>query len=204
MRPIARAGAVGGMLMKTLSAFLFVLLASGCGANAMPGSTATPSNEGSSPMAGNTDSSGLEYRNALAELIERSDRIVVSEHSFEFDAYDAQAGKSRIPETVVYGRRELSGDQRAFFLSTVEGLDPATQDAFTACIFEPHHTIEFYAQDERIGTMAICFKCSQVEWDGAAMAPPWALYSGLAKLVEAAGFSPERDWGALAEQHLKR
>lgn len=153
-------------------------------------------------MNASADSSGAEYRNQLAEMIRRSERIVVTEHSYAFDAYDSKAGKSLIPDEVVYGTHELSGGQADFFLDTVNGLDPRTQDAVTACIFEPHHTIRFYAADESVSTMKICFKCAQVEWDGSELDPPWALCTGLAAVVKAAGFSPERDWQALAQQHL--
>ncbi|SFK34729.1 hypothetical protein [Lysobacter sp. cf310] len=155
-------------------------------------------------MSTRTDSSGLEYRNQLAEAIRQSDRIVLTEHSYPYDAYDSQAGKSLIPDEVVYATRELSGDQSDAFLSTVQGLDPQTQDAFAACIFEPHHTLRFYAGGELVSTMEICFKCAQVKWDATDLAPPWSLLSGLATVVQGAGFSPERDWAGLAEQHLKR
>lgn len=147
-------------------------------------------------------SSGLAYRDALAELIRRADRIVVKEHSYLYDAYDADAGKSLIPNEVVYGSHQLSPPQKDFFQSTVGALDPTTQDAFAACIYEPHHRIEFYASGELLSTMAICFKCSQVKWDATSAIPPWSLYPGLAALVEEAGFSPKRDWVALAKQHL--
>ena len=147
-------------------------------------------------------SSCLTYRDALAGMIRRADRIVVTEHSYLYDAYDADAGKSLIPNEVVYGSHQLSPAQKDFFQSTVDGLDPTTQDAFAACVYEPHHRIEFYASGERISTMAICFKCSQVKWDATSATPPWSLYPGLAALVEEAGFSPKRDWVALAKQHL--
>ena len=146
--------------------------------------------------------SGLAYRDALAGMIRRADRIVVTEHSYLYDAYDADAGKSLIPSEVVYGSHQLSPAQKDFFQSTIDGLDPTTQDAFAACVFEPHHRIEFYAGGERISTMANCFKCSQVKWDATSATPPWSLYPGLAALVEEAGFSPKRDWAALARQHL--
>lgn len=155
-------------------------------------------------MSANTDPSGSEYLIKLAGAIRRSDRIVLTEHSYLYDAYDSRAGKSLIPNEVVYGSRELGGDQADLFLSTVESLDPQTQNAVTACIFEPHHTLRFYAEGELVSTMDICFKCSQVKWDATDLTPPWSLLSGLAATVKDAGFSPERDWAALAEQHLRR
>lgn len=155
-------------------------------------------------MPVNTAHHGLEYRARLAETIRRSDRIVLTEHSCPLDAYDSGRGRSRIPDEVVYGRCEFSAALRDRFLSSIDGLDPQTQNAVTACIFEPHHTLRFYAGDALLSTMAICFKCSQVKWDGADVDPPWTLYPALAEVVKSAGFSPERDWTALAEQHLAR
>lgn len=181
---------------KTFVLAWLLLLSSGCDSSAVP-------NEGPS-MSANTDPSGAEYLNKLAEAIRHSDRIVLTEHSYPYDAYDSKAGKSLVPNEVVYGTREFDRGQTESFLATVEGLDPRTQNAVTACIFEPHHTLRFYAKGELVSTMGICFKCAQVKWDATDLTPPWSLLSGLSAVVKVAGFSPERDWADLAEQHLKR
>ncbi len=146
---------------------------------------------------------GGEYQQTLAKMIEQSDRIVVTEHSDQFDAFDANAGKSLIQSEIVYGTHELDASQKRLFLSTVRDLDPKLQNAFPLCIIEPHHSIRFYAGGKLTSTMDICFKCGQVEWDATKATPPWSLYSGLETLITAIGFSPKRDWSALAKQHLK-
>lgn len=185
--------------MKKTAAFLllaFLLCACERHAPAIPSGAAAAKPQ-------EADREGRQYRQELTELIRKSDRIVVTEHSYEYDAYDMDAGKSLIDDEIVYGTRELDAAQKAFFLSTIEALDPKTQDAIAACIFEPHHTIEFYAAGKLASTMDICFQCGQVEWDKTRASPPWALYSGLAAVVEHIGFSPDRDWATLAKRHLK-
>ena len=71
-----------------------------------------------------------EYQQTLAKLIERSDRIVVTEHSDQFNAFDVNAGKSLIQSEIVYGTRVLDASQKSLFLSMVKGLDPKLQNAF--------------------------------------------------------------------------
>jgi hypothetical protein len=151
------------------------------------------------------DGDGAKYRDALSALISRADVIVVTEHSFELDLYDMDANKSLIPTDIVYGTRAMSPAQKSGFGSAIGKLDPKTQDAFPACIFEPHHTFRFYLKKKLISTLEVCFKCGQVEWDGinSRVAPPWSLYFGLAQAVKSVGFQPERDWTALAKKHVR-
>ncbi|WP_374354232.1 hypothetical protein [Chitinimonas sp.] len=147
-------------------------------------------------------SDGAKYIAELGEMIQRSDRIVVNEHSFELDAYDFAAHKSLLSHDVIYDSRELNRQQKALFLATVQQLKPETQDAFPACIFEPHHTVLFFSGVKLISTMKICFQCGQVKWDASTTTPPWALYSGLSGFISGIGLQPVRDWRALARQHL--
>jgi hypothetical protein len=159
----------------------------------------------SSPSAGSESREGLQYRDALVKMIRRSDRIVVTEHSDIHDAFDPERNGDRDPrpKEIVYREITLSSEQRSEFASSIERLDPKTQDAFAACIFSPHHTIDFYSNGRRISVMKICFECSQVEWDGSRVSPPWALYAGLARFIATIGLSPERDWDALAERYRR-
>lgn len=146
---------------------------------------------------------GERYLAALSDAIRQADRIVVTEHSFKYDAYDMDNGKSLLPQTVVYKTVELNPAQRDAFLSTVEQLDSKTQDAFAACIFEPHHTIHFHAKGKLRSTMQICFACGQVQWDEGSATPPASLYRGLDAAIKAMGLEPTRDWPALATAHLR-
>ena len=179
-------------MRKITAALLLILASAGCQPRAE-----------TAALAQGDDREGRAYITELSNMIRGSDRIVVTEHSFQDDAYDADSGKSLIPNDVIYGTRQLTSQQRELFLSTINQLDPKTQDAFPACIFEPHHTIRFYAGDKLKSTMDICFQCGQVEWDATSTTPPWSLYSGLATFIKDVGFQPERDWAALARRHVQ-
>ncbi len=91
---------------------------------------------------------GFGYKNDLANLIRQSDRIVATEHSDEFDLFDVEKEKSQIEGQIVYGEREFSTQQRAYFLATIESLDPETQDAFLR-VFLPSTTPFASIQVER-------------------------------------------------------
>ena len=173
--------------MRTLLLLLGVLLMLGC---SDPGS---PTASGLGPGDGET------YKNELAQLIERSDKIVVTEHSYPFDLFDTAANKSLIPTEVVYGTRVLSVEQRARFATEIRALDGKSQDAFSACLFEPHHRIAFYSKGEALGSMEVCFQCSQIEWESKSKIPPWAIYEGLASFIKSVGLHPEQDWTARAK-----
>lgn len=155
-------------------------------------------------IAGCAQKQGKTYLNELSNAIHDSDRIIVTEHSFELDAYDMDKNVSLLPETVVYRTLELNQEQKNMFLSAIKQLDPKTQDAFPACIFEPHHTVYFHVKGKLRSTMQICFGCGQVEWSATQATPPWSLYGGLQSVIKNLGLQPERDWPILAQEHLKQ
>ena len=149
------------------------------------------------------DVEGQRYIQALVSEIDSADRIVVTEHSFDYDAYDMENQRSLLDQPVIYATKELSQEQVAAFRSSLSALDPATQDAFAACIFEPHHTVTFYRSGQPQSAMRICFECAQVEWGATSITPPWSLYGGLREFVSSIGLQPDRDWRALAMEHVK-
>jgi hypothetical protein len=144
---------------------------------------------------------GESYKLALVSLIRASDRIVATEHSDELDLFNVD-GKTELTEQIIYETVELSSAQRTYFEKTVQALDPTTQDAFPACIPSIHHTLKFYAAGKLLDTIDVCFECGQVIWSGTRATPPWALYPGLAKVIEHIGFSTERDWAAVVREHI--
>ena len=146
---------------------------------------------------------GAKYKDALVTLIRKSDRIVVTEHSDPFDLFDAVAGESEIAEPIVYGEHELTVAQQEFFSTTIESLDPKTQDAFSSCIPSVHHTFYFYNNDQLTDKIDVCFQCSQVIWPSTKVVPPWSLYPGLKRVLVAFGLKPKRDWPKLARESLK-
>jgi hypothetical protein len=86
---------------------------------------------------------GRRYVEILADEITSADRIIVTEHSFELDAYDYQAKKSQIEIPIIYNTVELSPLQKVGFAEAIRSLNPNTQMGASLCIFAPHHSIAF-------------------------------------------------------------
>ena len=171
---------------------------------ACSGKTAPEPHDGpDSAQEGIADAEGQRYIQALVSAIDSADRIVVTEHSFDYDAYDMENQRSLLDQPVVYATKELSQEQVTAFRSSISALNSATQDAFAACIFEPHHTVTFYRSGQPQSAMRICFECAQVEWGATSITPPWSLYGGLREFVSSIGLQPDRDWRALAMEHVK-
>ena len=145
---------------------------------------------------------GRRYVEILENEISSADRIIVTEHSFEFDAYDYEAKKSQIEIPINYNTVELSPLQKVGFAEAIRGLNPATQMGASLCIFAPHHSIAFYKAGVQTSLMEICFECDQVEWRKANFLPPESLYPALSALISGIGLQPERDWAKLAAEHL--
>jgi hypothetical protein len=141
------------------------------------------------------------YIAELAKEVQQSDRIVVTEHSNVDDMLDPETQPQRpaayIP--VIYATRELSDSQRKNFLDSIQKIEPRTQDAEPACIFEPHHTITFFREGKQTSAMRICFQCGQVQWDGTRNQRPWALAPTLKATISGLGMEAERDWRTLAK-----
>jgi hypothetical protein len=186
-------------MVKKLLLLLSVLFVVACGKP-----PATVSNElDARPDNGD----GRLYIAELANAIRAADRIVVSEHSIAYDMVD-EVTQPQLPtdyQPVIYAAYELTPRQRADFLDTVTRLAPRTQDSFTSCIFEPHHTIAFYREGEQTSAIDICFQCGDVRWNGTERANPWSLVAGLHTLVAGFGMHTERDrdWRPLAKAHRK-
>lgn len=145
---------------------------------------------------------GRHFLETLSGTIRRADRIVISEHSNGVDAWDSHAGKSLVPDEVVYETRELSAEDTREFLAVVEDMNPGTMAGTWLCEPDPHHTIDFYTGPDRISRMDVCFTCGWIGWDATDAETPLAIYAGLAKVVERVGLHPHADWSALAKAHV--
>ena len=145
---------------------------------------------------------GRRYIEILADEISSADQIVVTEHSFEFDAYDYNAKKSQIKSQIIYNSVELSPAQKMGFARTIRGLKPDIVSGASLCIFAPHHSIAFYRAGVQTSLMEICFDCDQVEWRRANYLPPESLFPALSALISGIGLQPERDWAKLAAEHV--
>ena len=165
-----------------------------------------PDPKQSLPQASTTtpDRESAEYLQKLVTAIDTANEIIVTEHSNEFDAYDMKAGESLIPVDVVYQRVTLTAEQRRDFSQRINALPAVKQEAFSACIFEPHHTITFLQKGTKTRELRVCFECAQVDWDATTLTPPWSIYPGLAKFVDSIGLHSDRDWQAVAREHLKK
>jgi hypothetical protein len=149
---------------------------------------------GSYGASRSTSAEGGQYKLDLRKQIQEADEIAVSEHSFQIDFFDPKTLQIRQSGEIVYKRVVLTTAQREFFRSTIDSLDPRTQDMFPACLFQPHHRIDFFAGGKLASSMEICFECGQVEWNRSKSAPPWSLYAGLETFIESIGMQPKQDW----------
>ncbi|MEO7495254.1 MAG: hypothetical protein ABIT83_13330 [Massilia sp.] len=148
---------------------------------------------------------GALYIEALASAVQKSDRIVITEHSIGYDVLDEKT-QPQLPVgyvPIIYAEHALTNSERSTFLVMIRATAPKPEAAEPACIFEPHHTISFYSGKVKTSTMQICYQCGQVEWDGTNKQRPWALISTLKWLAASAGMKADRDWIALAKGGVK-
>ena len=184
----------------------FVTAAVACGGqtgNKPEPSAATTAREPATDLDSADSVEGKHYLEALVAAIDSAERIVVTEHSSEYDGDDEKAREALRAEPVFYATKELSQAQRAAFRATIAKLDPAIPDAFAACIFEPHHTVTFFNANQQPSEMLICFECGDVRWEGTSSTAPESLIGGLGRLISSVGLPTHRDWRALAEKRSK-
>src|SRR5690606_24042774 len=92
----------------------------------------------------------------------------------------------------------LTASDRAALASALRSTDPHVSGWASACIFEPHHRLEFYQGSKMTHNLEICFGCGQLEWNGAQASEPGDVYATLDSFVRQIGMLPDRDWVALA------
>ena len=149
-------------------------------------------------------SEGAAYKRDLIKAIEKADKIVVTEHSDKYDFFDSKNYVFLEQEQLVYHTVILSQQETASFKRFVREVPGRTQYMSAACIFEPHHTIKFYKQDDLLSTLQICFKCGAQEWDGTKHAPPQEIMRGFYNLINGIGLHPEMEWRKVAAEKLKK
>ena len=136
----------------------------------------------------------------LAEATRKSDRVVVVEHSYLYDTMTGNDSDQELPERK-YKTVNLSPDQKVALVQMLRSVNPSVSMYASACIFEPHHRLEFYQGSKRLSTMEVCLKCNQQEWDGTKYGEPVAFYEGFASFVRSLGMRPDADWSELARSH---
>ncbi|MFZ6874060.1 hypothetical protein ACO0LF_18540 [Undibacterium sp. Di27W] len=157
-----------------------------------------------SAQAGKLSGEGAAYKRELIKAIETADKIVVTEHSDKYDFFDRKNYVFLPQEQLTYQTVILTQQETVKFKRFVNAVPARTRYLIAACIFEPHHTIRFYAQDELLSTLQICFKCGAQEWDGSKYEPPQEIISAYFSLIKAIGLHPETNWRQVATEKLKK
>lgn len=146
---------------------------------------------------------GRLYKEALVKAIKGADRIVVIEHSDRMDFPREDVNRPDLP-LFEYGRVELDPSAKTRFLKNVEAMDPTTQDIFTCCIFESHHSVAFYSGSTLKSTMRVCFYCGDIYWDGSKRAYPRGIWSAIIPLIKDVGFHEKRNWKELLNDRRRK
>ncbi|HYQ21903.1 hypothetical protein [Stenotrophomonas sp.] len=184
-------------LLRPTATLALLALACGCTPSPQAPGTTMPS-EG--PLAVDDNPPNAEGKPLLDDLVRtarNADRIVVIEHSSEYDTAEG-IHSATPPQERTYRQVVLAGQARQSLIATLEGVDPYVSMWATACIFEPHHRFEFYTGKQRTHTLEVCFQCNELQWDGAKNPVPQALYQDLRPFITSLGMQPERDWKSLA------
>ena len=135
---------------------------------------------------------GAAYKADLLKAIRQASKIVVTEHSSEMDF--VQTAQTVTQKERVYRTVTLTKSDRDNFINLIEKTPDETQQLFSACIFDPHHTIYFYTKGKLASKLDICFECGQQQWAGTKNTPPSSIYGSLAKFIQSTGLQPEREW----------
>ena len=107
------------------------------------------------------------FKNGLIKTIEHSTKIVVTEHSHETDFNSVDLGKLKHSE-ITYHQLTLNEDQKRKFILLINSFSDSyipkegIENAVSACMYEPHHTIMFYKNTKLLNTLDICFVCMMV------------------------------------------
>mgnify|MGYP004711758149 CR=1 FL=1 len=184
-------------LLQRMTALCLLGLACGCTPSAPVPPPATASEDPLAMEDKPPNAEGQPMLDDIARVARDADRIVVVEHSYRYDTNEGINSDTPPPERR-YREVVLAGNDKQPFLATLEGIDPYVSQWVAACIFEPHHRFEFYKGNTRTHALEVCFRCNQLEWDGAKNPVPQAFYQGLRPFIERLGMQPERDWQALA------
>ena len=159
-----------------------------------PGITFEPATDDSTLDDSPPNDHGKAFLHALVEAVQTSDQVVAVEHSYIYDGADPNV---HLPERT-YKRVVLTDSDKSNLVSALSSTSPNVGSWESACIFEPHHRLEFYKSAKRLHVLEVCFQCGQLELDGTQPSEPQAIFGTLEKFVATIGMAPERDWSSLA------
>ena len=160
-----------------------------------PGITFEPATDDSTLDDSPPNDHGKAFLQVLVEATQTSDQVVAVEHSYIYDGADPSI--HLLPERT-YKRVVLTDSDKSNLVSALSSTSPNVESWESACIFEPHHRLEFYKGAKRFHVLEVCFQCGQLELDGTQPSEPQAIFGTLEKFVATIGMAPERDWSSLA------
>ena len=142
---------------------------------------------------------GQPFITEVTAALEHADRVVLIEHSFETDFPTPGPNDPPIRERS-YKRLELSEAQVSGLQNRLAVMSPHVASYVSACVYIPHHRLEFFRGKKRIQRMEICLTCGQLEWDGVHTTEPGGFYRAFSDFLKETGFEPDRNWELLARQ----
>lgn len=140
------------------------------------------------------------FKSDLMAAVSKAHRIEVVEHSWLCDFHDARGELIKDPPHIVYKRTELTPEQQERFHMAFERMAASPKTMFSACIFEPHHSIELISVNGSKSVIRICFRCDDTEWDGSDGTAPEEFQKVVQQFIAPLGFQVSRDWHELAKQ----
>jgi len=144
------------------------------------------------------------FKAELLAAISGAHRINVIEHSWRYDFFDENGELVEDPPHIEYERKELTPELRTGFQAVFERMPGIPETAFSLCMFEPHHAIEFIDEEGSKSCIRICFKCGDTEWDGRAVVPPEEFHEVFRSLIEPLGFQAHREWQELTKDQVQQ
>ena len=105
---------------------------------------------------------GYTIRQKLLSEIDQAKQIKVIEHSCR---WDSPHPKSRTFHETVFSAIVLTSSQIADLRSAFPLTADNSGHLATACIFVPHHRIEFVRENGTVFTLEICFTCGEISLD---------------------------------------
>jgi hypothetical protein len=105
---------------------------------------------------------GYTIRQRLLSEIDQAKQIKVIEHSCR---WDSPYPESKTFHETVFSTIVLTPSQIAHLRSALLPTADNSGHLATACIFVPHHRIEFVRENGTVFTLEICFTCGEISLD---------------------------------------
>jgi hypothetical protein len=133
---------------------------------------------------------GHTIRQRLLSEMDQAEQIKVIEHSCR---WDSPYPESKTFHETVFSAIVLTASQIAHLRSALPLTADNSGHLATACIFVPHHRIEFVRQTGTVFTLEICFACGEISLDNEhqrIFPERWEVR--LSRFVSSIGLNPKR------------